>query len=91
MSGTVPNSWIDRLVNKIGRSGSFDKVNDFVKDLGAEGFSITKIISQVNKNYQKKNFFCHHDALKIYGAPRYVVCTVYVVKSPVFSLQRGNF
>jgi len=48
VSGTVPNSWIDRLVNKIGRSGSFDKVNDFVKDLGAEGFSITKIISQVH-------------------------------------------
>ena len=57
MSGTVPNSWIDRLVNKIGRSGSFDKVNDFVKDLGAEGFSITKILSQVNKNYQKKKTF----------------------------------
>ena len=77
MSGTVPNSWIDRLVNKIGRSGSFDKVNDFVKDLGAEGFSITKIISQVNKNYQKEIFLGgHHDALKIYEAPRYVVCTV---------------
>ena len=74
MSGTVPNSWIDRLVNKIGRSGSFDKVNDFVKDLGAEGFSITKIISQVNKNYQKNKFFDHHDALNIYGAPK--LCTV---------------
>ena len=47
MSGTVPNSWIDRLINKVGRSGSYDKVADFVNDLGAEGFSITKIISQV--------------------------------------------
>jgi len=47
VSGTVPNSWIDRLLNKVGKSGSFDKVDDFVKDLSAEGFSITKIISQV--------------------------------------------
>lgn len=47
VSGTVPHSWIDRLLNKVGKSGSFDKVNDFVKDLTAEGFSITKIISQV--------------------------------------------
>jgi len=48
VSGTVPNLWIDRLLNKVGKSGSFDKVNDFVKDLSAEGYSITKIISQVH-------------------------------------------
>jgi len=48
VSGTVPNQWVDRLLNKVGRSGSFDKVNDFVKDLSAEGFSITRIISQVH-------------------------------------------
>jgi len=48
VSGTIPNSWIDRLVNKVGKSGSFDKVDDFVKDLSAEGFSITRIISQVH-------------------------------------------
>ena len=32
--------------------------------------------------------FCSHDAIKIFGAPS-LYC--YVVKSPVFSLQRGDF
>ena len=40
--------WIDKLLFQVGKSGSFDKVSDFVENLVAEGFSVTQFISQLH-------------------------------------------
>ena len=32
----------------MGKSGSFDKITDFVEDIMSEGFSLTQVISQVH-------------------------------------------
>merc|ERR1712038_1351551 len=48
VSGTVPSEWTEKLLYKVGKSGSFDKVADFVEHLMAEGFSVTQIISQLH-------------------------------------------
>ena len=42
-------------------------------------------LEKINENYDENFYFGYHGALKIYGAPKYVV------KWPVFRLQRGNF
>jgi hypothetical protein len=48
------------------------------------------IFEKINENYDKKYIVGYHAALKIYGEPK--LCTYcYVVKSPVFCHQRGNF
>jgi hypothetical protein len=45
------------------------------------------ILEKINKKYDKKYFFDIMMHSKIYGAPMYC----YVVKSPVFHYQWGNF
>ena len=49
MSGRIPGKWIDDLFQKIGPSGSFEKLNIFAKDLTAEGFSLTQYILQLHE------------------------------------------
>ena len=48
VSGRIPQEWVDNLFQKIGPSGSFDKLNVYANDLTAEGFSLTQFISQVH-------------------------------------------
>ena len=44
----MPDDWIEKLIFKVGKSGSFDKITDFVDEISSEGFSLTQIISQVH-------------------------------------------
>lgn len=44
----VPGKWIEEILTKVGQSGSFDKVNMFVDEFMAEGFSLTQVISQIH-------------------------------------------
>lgn len=48
MSGTIPDEWVDKLLYKTGKSGSFDKLQVFMEELMAEGFSATQLINQVH-------------------------------------------
>lgn len=59
VSGTVPNTWIEKVF-KVGRSGSFDKVTDFVENIMSEGFSITQFISQLHDTVVSENSLTDH-------------------------------
>jgi len=48
VSGSVPDHWIEQLIDKVGKSGSFDKVTAFVETIMCEGFSLTQIICQIH-------------------------------------------
>ena len=48
MSGTIPEEWINNLLYKIGKTGSFDKLDAFMEELSAEGFSATQLINQLH-------------------------------------------
>lgn len=55
VSGSVPDHWIEELIEKVGKSGSFDKVTAFVERIMCEGFSLTQIIGQIHDKIVEHN------------------------------------